>query len=163
LKTFTFNYVKGDDFMNPKSTLIKLVTTQFFCMLILLGTATAQNLKAQSGAQYHLKRGNAYAAQEKWQHAIAEYDQALNMDSHNAAAYDARGLAWLALKDSGLALKDFKQAIKLAPAYAEAYLHRGQALLAQGKGREAERDFARSNELKSQSNTLAALPGSGRR
>ena len=144
--------------MIPKTTLIRLFATpMLFVLILLVTTVTAQNPKAVAGAQYHLKRGNDYAAQEKWQRAIAEYDEALVMNARNATAYNARGLAWLALKDHGLALRDFKQAIKLAPDFAAAYAWRGQTLSAQNKKPEAERDFARSRELKAQAHTLSVL------
>jgi tetratricopeptide (TPR) repeat protein len=133
--------------MFSQTKLIKFAATQTLFVLILLVDATAQNPKAVAGAQYHLKRGNDYAAREKWQHAIAEYDEALVMDGKNAAAYDARGLTWLALEDVGMALRDFNRGLKLTPDNPTLYAHRGQAWQAQGKPREAERDFARHREL----------------
>ncbi len=149
--------------MIPKTTLIKLISTQMlFALILLVTTVTAQNPKAVAGAQYHLKCGNAYAAQEKWHRALAEYDQALVMNDRNAAAYDARGLTWLALEDFGMALRDFDKAIKLAPDLAAAYAHRGQALLAKSHSRDAERAFARTRKLKPEPNVLGALHGNAR-
>ena len=50
--------------MFTQTNLIKFAATQILFVLILLVDATAQNPKAVAGAQYHLKRGNDYYAQE---------------------------------------------------------------------------------------------------
>lgn len=137
--------------MITPTTLIKPISTQIlFALTLLVTTVTAQNPKAVAGAQYHLKRGNDYAAQKQWQQAIAEYKQAQALDPQNAALYNASGLACVGLAEFPRAAWYFSAAIRLNPTYAEAYANCGLAHLRQGQTVHASKDFAKSQALDQQ-------------
>jgi tetratricopeptide (TPR) repeat protein len=65
----------------------------------------------------HGKRGDDYSAQEDWDHAIAEYSQAISLDPTYAtgAYYGSRAYAYLTKGDHASALADFEQLLRFRP------------------------------------------------
>ena len=70
-------------------------------------------------------RGIAWFTKGDYDHAIADYSQAIQLDPNLAAAYNNRGDAWRAKGDFVHATADFDRAIKLSPQFALAYDNRG--------------------------------------
>ncbi len=72
-------------------------------------------------------RGLAYYYKKDYDHAIADYNQALKLDPNFAKAYYNRGLAYYYKKDYDRTIADYNQALKLDPSSADAYYNRGLA------------------------------------
>jgi len=67
--------------------------------------------------------------EERWLNtikAIADFNQAIELDSNYARAYATRGLTYTAIGEFELAIKDYNQALELRPNYAWAYANRGR-------------------------------------
>src|SRR5882724_3726980 len=82
---------------------------------------------AQNTATDHYNRGNTRFDQKDFTGAIAEYDQAIAINSRDEQAYYNRGLAKYNLKDNNGAISDYTQAIAIKPQYSDAYTNRGLA------------------------------------
>ena len=61
---------------------------------------------------------------EKYEKAIADYNEAIRLDPKMAAAYTQRGYAWEAKKDYEKAIADYTEAIRLNPNDTHAIIHR---------------------------------------
>jgi len=72
-------------------------------------------------------RGLAYYDKRDYDHAIADYDQAIKLDPKNANAFKFRGLAYYRKQDYFHAIADFDEAIRIEPGNAEAFYQRGTA------------------------------------
>jgi tetratricopeptide (TPR) repeat protein len=72
-------------------------------------------------------RAAAYYNKEDFDHAIADYNKAIVLDSKNVVAYHNRGLAYHAKRDFDHAIDDYGRAIALDPKYTMAYRSRGRA------------------------------------
>lgn len=86
-------------------------------------------------------------AEEKEQQAILDLDHTLRLKPR-AAAYYARGLAYIALSDYKRARHDFGRAIELRPGYAEALLARATTAYAAGDMVSAQQDLGRVDQLR---------------
>ena len=84
-------------------------------------------------AKAYLSRGDQHSAIKDYDHAIADYSQAIRLNPDYAEAYNNRGLAYSLTGKTEMAnaIADYSQAIKLRPTYAYAYNNRGVFL--QGK------------------------------
>lgn len=103
--------------------------------------------RAANDAGDHISRGVAYRRGEKFEQAMAEFEQAVSVDPHNADAWYHHGLTWGLMGEHGQAIADFTRAIALAPEYADAYNCRGYALLCLGEYRLALRDLEQASQL----------------
>jgi tetratricopeptide (TPR) repeat protein len=74
-----------------------------------------------------IKRGKLYFAQGKFDKALADFNQAAQLNPGLAEAYNLRGLAYSRLGNLGMAINDYNLAIRMAPANANAYLNRSLA------------------------------------
>jgi tetratricopeptide (TPR) repeat protein len=72
-----------------------------------------------------LIKGNEKYDQKDWRGALADYNQAIKLDSNYAIAYMNRGNVRDDLGDKQGAITDYNQAIKINPNYAKAYYNRG--------------------------------------
>jgi uncharacterized protein YecT (DUF1311 family) len=75
---------------------------------------TPENLAIAFG-----NRGNAYQAEDDYDHAIADYDQAIQLNPDDPIAISNRGNAYKSKGDIGHAIADVS--IRLDPQFAEAY------------------------------------------
>lgn len=89
---------------------------------------------------YHY-RGNAYLDKGDFDHAIADFAQAIRLNPNLPQNFYDRGRAYLAKKDYGRAIQDFDQTIKLNPDIPEVYDTRGVAFQAAGDPDRAARDY----------------------
>src|SRR5438874_9072410 len=69
-------------------------------------------------------RAAAYASQQKFPEAAADYDEALKISPRNASAWEGRASVALKMNDMDKALAAFSEAIKLNPNEVRYYLHR---------------------------------------
>jgi len=84
-------------------------------------------------AKVHHTTGLSYFEKRQWDKAIAEYNEAIELDPRYADAYFNRGNANFNKGQYDQAIADFTEAIEINPMLAEAYTNRGLAF-AQGKG-----------------------------
>jgi tetratricopeptide (TPR) repeat protein len=70
-------------------------------------------------------RGEAYRQAADFDHAIADFDQALRLNPRDLVALNGRGLAYLNQDKVDLALADFNAAIRVNPDDGDAFDHRG--------------------------------------
>ncbi len=75
---------------------------------------------------YHA--GRSYVDQQKFEEAIAAFNEALRRDPNNALARNARGYAYLRLHQYREAIADFNEALRLNPNYTNAARNRAVAM-----------------------------------
>ena len=86
--------------------------------------APAGDVKAQD-ARTLVDRGSAWDAKGEHDKAIADYNQALQLDPNYWRAYNERGNAWASKGEFDKAIDDFTQAIRLRPNDGVIYCNRG--------------------------------------
>ena len=75
-------------------------------------------------AKSFLDKGIELYAQEDYNAAISNFDDAIRLDSNNAEAYSYRGVSKGGLGKNSEGLTDINEAIRLAPDLAIAYNHK---------------------------------------
>ena len=102
---------------------------------------------AADDVEDHISRGVAYRREDKFEQAMAEFEQAVSISPDHADAWYHHGLTWGLMGEHGRAVADFTRAIELAPEYADAYNCRGYALLCLGEYRLALRDLEQAVQM----------------
>src|SRR5260370_7747264 len=92
-------------------------------------TATPGTSQSKAFAEA-FRHGWDAAGDGRYNDAIIEYTQAIQLKPDDAVVYNDRGIAYLALRQYSQAIEDFTEAIRLKPDLAEAYNDRGNAYLA---------------------------------
>ena len=98
-------------------------------------------------ASAHYNRGLTYAKVGDYNHAVADYTEALRILPQFVAAFCSRGAAYSKMGDYDRAISDYAQAIRIAPDDADAYYDRGLAYEEKGDLAKADLDFAEANRL----------------
>lgn len=93
---------------------------QLFTFAIGSGDLATRNL-----AIAYMKRGTEYAALGDNSRALADYDQAQNLEPNIAAVYFNRGLVYRALGDNDRAISDYTEALRQDSDFTEALNNRG--------------------------------------
>jgi tetratricopeptide (TPR) repeat protein len=88
-----------------------------------------------------LKEGRRLEAQQNFQDALREYNQAIETSPHLAEPYFRRGSLYLTMGEKSLALADFERATTRDRRFAPAYLQRGKMCLENGDYDSALADF----------------------
>jgi tetratricopeptide (TPR) repeat protein len=104
------------------------------------------NKAALDPATIYFYRGNAYGKKKEYDHAIADFNQALQLNPKYAKAFNNRGNAYYNQKEYDRAIKDYNQALqlKLTPKYAAvAFYNLGNAY---AKKKEYDRAIADYNQ-----------------
>ena len=120
---------------------------------LLLNAGTAQRRERLAGLLWpdypeaYYTRGHAHFQKGEYDPAIADYNQAIQLDPDNAQAYYKRGVTHENFGHPRLAMIDFEQAINLDPDYAAAYSRRGNGHLNSGNFELACNDFRKACEL----------------
>jgi len=94
------------------------IVTAVCACLILFGCSA-------SDVGTHIQDADELLAQDRFDEALVEYDEAIRIEPKNAPAYNNRGTAYGALGQYDRATDDFDESIRLDPVYAEAYNNRG--------------------------------------
>jgi tetratricopeptide (TPR) repeat protein len=92
-------------------------------------------------------RGSAYRVKGEYENAIADYTEAIRVDTTFAIAYLNRGRVYAEIGDYDRAITNYTEAIRLDPEYGATYWDRGSAYRAKGKLSSAQRDFAHAKKL----------------
>ncbi|HEY3155933.1 MAG TPA: tetratricopeptide repeat protein [Candidatus Eisenbacteria bacterium] len=99
-------------------------------------------------ADAYINRGNYYYRHEKrFDAALADFNQALALNSRSSVIWNGRGNALAALGGYDSALVSYDRAIALNPRWAEARNNRGAAKLRKGDVAGSVADFSRAIEL----------------
>jgi hypothetical protein len=110
-----------------------------------------------SQATEHYNRAGELQEGEQWEEAIAELDQAIELDPEFSLAYVRRGTAYFSLEQYEQAIADYDTAIELDPDSAYAYANRGSAYAAVGKRAQAKADYDKALPLASDPALLAQI------
>src|SRR5713101_221157 len=86
------------------------------------GQATGRNLAAAFTI-----RGRAYRANGDYDHAIADYTEAIRIEPNYGLAFYSRGIAYFNKKDYDRAIADYTVSLRLAPEDVIALQNRGHA------------------------------------
>lgn len=70
-------------------------------------------------------RGSAYTKNKDYEHAIADFNEAIRLDPQDAGAFLDRGILYKVEKDYARALADYDEALRLNPELTLAYYDRG--------------------------------------
>lgn len=82
-------------------------------------------ITVKPSVKLYLDRANAYAAQKKYDLAVADYNKAIGFEPGNAEIYFKLGQMTTIVKKYDEAIADYTKAIGLNPKYAQAYTARG--------------------------------------
>ena len=104
-------------------------------------------------------RGAAYKVTGRYDEAIADFTQAIELDPGNSQYYCQRGDARLRTNANSEAVDDYTVAIRQSPRLLWGYHGRGQAYLAMGNGEAALADLNQAVRLKPEAFTLRVLRG----
>ena len=86
-------------------------------------------------------QGDAYESLGQLPEALADYSQALVLDSGHASVLASRAVVYYALEARALALADLNEAIRLSPQEALFYQNRATALVSLDRPAEAAQDL----------------------
>lgn len=111
-------------------------------------------VKEQMSAKQFNNRGVDKLDQKDYKGAIAEFNQALQLDPQNAKAYFNRGFAYYNLENYQNAIEDYTKAIQINPGDAEALYNRGLAYSNADKDKVAIADFEKAAQLYQQQGQL---------
>ena len=92
-------------------------------------------------------RGIAKSRMDDYAGAVADYDQALEIDPQYAEAYGNRGVAKSQMGKHMSAITDYDRSLELNPQYAAVYNNRGNAKSGMGDYKGALADFAKILEI----------------
>ena len=92
-------------------------------------------------AAAYFNRGLAYRRKPDFDHAIADYDQAIRLDPKNASVLNNRGIVWFEKGDFDRAIADYNQAIKLDANFAAGLQQSRRRLARQGRSGARTRRF----------------------
>ena len=106
--------------------------------------ATADDMRS---AKVFNGRGNAYYSKGEYDHAIADYDEAIKLDPTLVAPFNGRGNAYYRKGDYDRAIADYDQAIKLASNFASPFNGRGNAFYSKGDYDRAIADYDQAIKL----------------
>ncbi|MEI9814587.1 MAG: tetratricopeptide repeat protein [Acidobacteriota bacterium] len=99
-----------------------------------------ESLAIKETPEAHLERGNAYKNLRQGGKAVADWNQAIQLDANDTAAYTARGTFYQASGDTAKALADLEQSLRLTPTV-DGFFQRGQLYATLGQYDKALRDY----------------------
>ena len=105
------------------------------------------NKPALDPATIYFYRGNAYNYKKEYDRAIADFNQAFQLNPKYAELFNNRGIAYNEKKEYDRAIADFNQFLQLNPKFAEAFNNRGIAYGNKGEYDRAIADFNQALQL----------------
>lgn len=92
-----------------------------------LSTMTAQvpDSTNKDDAVMYLQRGFDRLKEQKYQEAIADFNQVIKLEPNNTFAYMGKGLGNFSLENYQVAKENFDQALEISPNFAHGYYFRG--------------------------------------
>ena len=100
----------------------------FLCLMIGIFFLSACSMLDKRQAENHYKEGlNYHFIERNYQKAIAEFDQAIELESEYVDAIYYRGRSYLFLNELEKAIADFSLAIEIDPTYVDAYERRADS------------------------------------
>jgi tetratricopeptide (TPR) repeat protein len=121
---------------------IKTVAKVAVLAVLVAGTTTVA-----IHASDYIKRGRFYLFKGEYDHAIANFDQALQLDPESAPAYFSRGRANKLDGNYEQSLRDYTHTIQINPKAVAAYVNRGQIYNLEGDHDRAIADFNQAIQL----------------
>ena len=91
----------------------------------IIALLTDEELKIQMDADLYIWRGTTWYNKKCYNEAIANYNQAIEINPKYELAFYDRGLAYIAKGEYTAAIKDCDEVIKFNPNYIDAYISRG--------------------------------------
>jgi tetratricopeptide (TPR) repeat protein len=114
------------------------------CSEIIAGSGYGATEKALA----YRNRGNVRADAGAQRHALADFDEAIQLRPNDAAGYASRAPVRLALRDFDGAIADYSEALRLAPGTASWHIGRGHVHFVRGDTTAAIADFTEAIQLK---------------
>ena len=112
-------------------------------ILLLLFLISCGNGSTLTDAETRYSAGVEFQRDGRLEQAIAEWDEAIRLDSQYALPYVSRGNAYVDLEQFERAIQDFSDAIRINPDLTNAYAGRAVAYILLGKKEEAQPDIDR--------------------
>ncbi|MCA2803989.1 MAG: serine protease, partial [Microcystis sp. M114S2] len=109
--------------------------------------AITQAIELAPRAAWYVNRGILYRRQQKYELALDDYNQAIELNPNHANAYNNRGNLYQDLQKYELALDDFNKAIEINPNFAILYYNRGGLYYDQKKYELALADWNKAIEI----------------
>jgi tetratricopeptide (TPR) repeat protein len=115
----------------------------------------AEFMKRRKSADYVqiADRGDLYLRKRDFDHAIADYTEAINKEPDDPERYARRALAYRLKGDSKRAIADYDKMVDTNASDPETYIGRGLAYAAAGKPERAVVDFTKAIDLFPESDT----------
>lgn len=110
-----------------------------------------------SSRDAYLSRGAAYVARREFNEALADYNEAIRLDSDFAPSYNNRGVVHSATEEYDSALGDFNRALDMDSNYVPAYINRGIVSAIQGEWDNAQADFEMAIDVAGLDNIVTEL------
>ena len=130
------------------SLIFILSAPSIFAETVNTSQQTIADIPAGTAEEYY-NRGNAYKKQGNLTQAIADYTNAIRINSKHAKAYYNRGNTYGKQGNLTQAIADYTKAIEINPKYKEAYYNRGNTYGKQGNLIQAISDYTKAIEIDS--------------
>ena len=128
-----------------------LIKTGIFTLIATSLIVCNAYAKTETPEEAALKKGVNLNRQDKYDEAIAEFDNAIKINPISASAYYNLGIIYNKKNDSDKAITNFSKAIEIDTALADAYYNRGSVYYKKGNFDEAISDYNKAIELTPQS------------
>lgn len=139
---------------------IRQLCTRLVGLALLLGVAGCGDPATR--VKSHLERGDAYMKEEKYNEAVLEFRNVLQLDPNHAAGHYGLARAYLGSRQAQKAYWELQETVRLDPKNQDAKLEYAQFLLL-GKKEELEEAVVRADEVLAESpDRIAALLLKGR-
>ena len=115
--------------------------------LVCVGGTTLYRTCTPKTAESFVKRGYAYEEKEKLDMAIADYTEAIRLDSNYSEAYLRRAFAYSRQGNKDNALNDYTSVIRLDPNNVFAYYFRAEIYGEKGELEKSIADYSKTTQL----------------